>query len=278
LKRADLRAGWRTGFLVHGENAVISEREQMIVVRTPGNPHYYWGNCLVLPQSPRDEDLAHWLAVFDAEIGAVQPASRHIAIGINDLYRGEQMPSWRAGGFELHIESVMRMLPGELRPPAKPPRGSVVMRTIDFASEVPSIVEFECEENGPFELEGYRRHRYVRFERYAQMHGEDRLHWFGLWCDGVLAAACGLMRERAEPGSVARFQHVLTHPAWRRRGLCSALVHHVSQFAFAQWQVREIYMLADVDDVAIGIYRSLGYHDQESEWSLQRNAPEDRAG
>jgi GNAT superfamily N-acetyltransferase len=276
LKRSDLRAGWRTGFLVHGPEALISERETMIVLRTPSNPNYYWGNCLVLPQAPRDEDLLHWLAVFDAEIGALQPASRHVTIGINDLYRDEPMPSWRAAGFELHIESVMRLLPGELRPPTKPPQGEVLVRPIDFASEVPAIVELECQEEGPFEPAGYRRHRYVRFERYAQMHAEARLQWFGVWCDGVLAASCGLMRERAEAASVARFQHVFTHPAWRRRGLCSALVQQVSRYAFDQWQVGEIYMLADVGDVAIHIYRALGYRDQESEWSLQRNAPEDR--
>ena len=74
-----------------------------------------------------------------------------------------------------------------------------------------------------------------------------------------------------------RIQRVETHPAWRRRGLCSALIHAVSNWGFAHWGLQKLYMCADPDDVAIGIYRGLGYRSVGADWHLQRRAPQDRS-
>jgi hypothetical protein len=65
-----------------------------VVVRTPGNPTYYWGNCLLLEAPPGDDELAHWLRRFDKEIAASQPASQHVALGVNTPYAGEKRPAW----------------------------------------------------------------------------------------------------------------------------------------------------------------------------------------
>ena len=92
----------------------------------------------------------------------------------------------------------------------------------------------------------------------------------------VLAADYGRMRDGTTPGATGRFQHVTTHPDWRRRGLCSALVHEVTRFGFAKWQLARVVMCADPADVALAIYESLGYRRIDSEWSLQLRAVRDR--
>lgn len=272
----DLRPGARTDLALHRFGAQILELPDCLAVRTPDNPSFYWGNCLMLPQAPSDADLPHWLRRFDELIARPQPASRHVAIGINTVYAGQQLPAWEAAGFEMFVNSVMRLAPGRLCAPVRAPRGEVRVRTIDFATEVPAIVELECADTHGFDVPGYREYRERQFVRYAQMHGQGCAQWFGLWRDGQLAADCGLMRMAARPGETVRFQRVATHPAWRRRGLASALVHAVSAYALNEWQAAEAIMIADPDDVAIGIYRSLGYTDLELEWGLQRKSPQDR--
>jgi ribosomal protein S18 acetylase RimI-like enzyme len=276
MRLAELRPGWHTDFVLHRFGAEVLEREDCLVVRTPANPSFYWGNCLLLPQAPRDEDLALWLARFDAEIAQRQPLSRHVAIGVDAAYGGQPLPAWRAAGFHVQRTTMLCLHPGGLQPPARPARGGVTVRPLDLATEHDAVIEVEATDAGGFEPAGYRAYLRLQGQRYRAMQAAGLLHWFGLWCDGTLAASCGLLRDAAAPGASARFQRVVTHDAWRRRGLCTALVHAVTRHAFEQWRAAAVYMAADPDDVAIGIYRTLGYRDLSAAFGLQRNAPQDR--
>jgi ribosomal protein S18 acetylase RimI-like enzyme len=281
MRLADLAPGWRTDFILHRFGAQVIERDDCLVVRTPTIPTFYWGNALLLPAVPGDGDLARWLALFDDEIGRLQPQSRHVAIGVPGATWPLRLPAWEAAGFELIPSHLLHATAADLRPPGRRPTGEVRLRTVDFtgeahAAERDAVIEVECTDAGSFERAGHVRYLNQQWERYRDLHAAGLLEWFGLWCDGVLAATCGLIRDRAEPGATARFQRVVTHPASRRRGLCTDLVHRVSRLALDEWQAAEIFMVAHPDDVAIGIYRSLGYRTVDGSLSLQRKAPEDR--
>jgi GNAT superfamily N-acetyltransferase len=276
VRVGDLRTGWQTDLILHRFGGELIEREDCLVLRTPANPTFYWGNCLVLPRAPRDEDLAHWLTRFEAEISGPQPASRHVAIGVDAPWAGEALPAWTEAGFETFQHTLLRLGPGELRPPSRAARGEVLVRPVDPLTEAEAVMDVESTDSGPFEPVGYRHYLRLQWARYLEMHAAGQLLWFGLWCDGTLAATCGLIRASSANETPGRFQHVVTHADWRRRGLASALVHAVSRHALEAWCAPAAYMLADPDDVAIGIYRSLGYREVETSWGLQRNAPQDR--
>lgn len=278
MRVADLRPGWRTDFILHRYGAQVLERDDCLVVRTPDNPTFYWGNCLVLPHAPAADAVAHWIARFEQEISGPQPASRHVAIGIDaEPQPGADFSRWLDAGFEVQESRMLRLLPGGLRPPARAPRGDVVFRPMDVEHEAEAVMDVEQTDAGVFDAVGYRDYLRRQWLRYRGMHDDGLLAWFGLWCDGTLAATCGLIRESAVPGGTGRFQRVVTHAQWRRRGLCSALVHEVCRFAFERWQVGEIYMEATPGDIAIGIYESLGFVRTSAGLALQRYAPGDGA-
>jgi RimJ/RimL family protein N-acetyltransferase len=202
-----------------------------------------------------------------------------VAIGINRPALSEPLPSWLADGFETIEDAVLRLQPGQLLPPPRAARGRIQFRELDLAREQDIVVAVQCADDHGLDPAGFAEHRQRQMARYAAMARCGQAAWFGVWCDGVLAADCGLMRADPAGGSAAtgRFQHVSTHPAWRRRGLCSALVHAVSARGFRHWGLNELLMCADPDDVAIGIYETLGYRRIASEWRLQRLAPRDAA-
>jgi predicted GNAT family acetyltransferase len=90
-----------------------------------------------------------------------------------------------------------------------------------------------------------------------------------------VVADCGLFRDGRGPGSVARFQHVETHPQWRRRGLCTALIHKVCRHGFEVMGAETLVMMADPHDVAIEIYASLGFERGADVYELQRRPVND---
>lgn len=278
LTVASLPTGWQTEFILHRLDARITAHADCVAVRTDSNPSFYWGNCLVLPKAPADADLAHWLARFQALVADGRPEVRHVAIGVATPRQGLQLPAWQAAGFGLDDTAVLALGRHETLTEARPVRAARwQVRPIDWDRELDTLLDLQCQDCTPFEPAGYRLYRQRQMARIARLAQAGRGQWFGLWCEGTLAAACGLIRDAAQAGALGRFQHVETHPAFRRRGLCTALIHAVTRWGFDHWQLRQAVICADPHDVAVGIYRTLGYHDIGEHWQLQRNAPQDRA-
>jgi ribosomal protein S18 acetylase RimI-like enzyme len=272
MKVEDLSPGWRTDFLRHRLDAEVIERPDCVVVRSPGQENFYWGNCLVLPRLPADEDLAHWLGRFEEEVAAGRPGVRHVAIGVNCPPPPDgALPAWRAAGFDRMEVATMLLRPHELREAPEASARPLALKRLDGQAGIAAHMALQCADPQGFEPAGYRLFRERQMARFATLQTAGLADWFGLWCDGTLVADCGLLYD----GSLGRFQNVLTHPDWRRRGLCRALVHAVCRFGFEQRGLAELVMCADPEDVAIGIYESLGFVRTGREWGLQRYPLED---
>lgn len=270
-----LGLGWQSHLLACRFGAEIVERDDCIVLRSPANPTYYWGNCLILPEAPRDADLAHWLARFDEEIGQRQPLSTHRAFGVDAADLPHALPSWRVAGIdELDAMAVLTLEPSGLAPqPSVRDTPALRLRALDLPDELALAVEAQvAARDASFEADGYRVFRRGAMQRVAAMQAAGIASWFGALVGDELAADCGLVHD----GRLGRFQYVQTQAAWRRRGLCRALVHHVCRHAFEQLGLQRLVMCADPHDVAIGIYRSVGFAQVERHWCLQRRPRPDR--
>ena len=70
--------GFRTDLaLAESAGALIEHRDDHVVVRTPGNPTYRWGNFILIGESAPIKKADHWLGVFDREF----PEAEHRALG-----------------------------------------------------------------------------------------------------------------------------------------------------------------------------------------------------
>lgn len=272
MRVADLGPGWQSHVLACRFGAHVVERDDCIVVRTPDNPTYYWGNCLILPRAPRDDELAYWQRRFHEEIARLQPASRHRAFGVDAALLPGPLPSWRAAGIDEFDETaVLALLPSQLVAAPSPRAAGVALRELDLPRELDLAVEAQVATRDPsFDEAGYRDFRRAAMQRMAAIQADGSGAWFGAFVGDALAADCGLVHDAV----LGRFQHVGTQPAWRRRGLCRALVHHVCCHAFEALGLQRLAMCADPHDVAIEIYRSLGFAPVETIWCLQARAPQ----
>jgi RimJ/RimL family protein N-acetyltransferase len=275
----DLSLGWRTDLIFARFDGEISDRVDHLCVRTPGNPTFWWGNFLLFRHAPAPGDLQRWMALFEAGIASRQRASRHRAFGVDVRERLALPQEFAAAGFTLNEATVLTLTRDQLRAPARAPAHGVAFEVLDLARDGAAVVDKQVAvDSSRFEPLGYREFAQRQVERYLAMQRAGLGHWFGLVAqvDGraVLAASCGLFRASTradDPASrLGRFQYVSTHPAWRRRGLCTALVHAVCRHGFETMGLDTLVMVADPADVAIGVYESLGYRRGTSTWQFER--------
>ena len=270
-----LSLGWRTDLIFARFDGEVVDRGNHLCVRTPGNPTFWWGNFLLFQHAPGAGDLDRWMALFDEEIASRQPASQHRTFGVDVRERLVLSPDFAAAGFALSEATVLTLTREQLLVPPKAMPDGVAFRVLELPRDGAAVVDKQVEVDAArYEPVGYREFAQRQMARYAAMQRAGLGHWFGLVAqvDGrpVLAASCGLFRDPARSDGLGRFQYVSTHPAWRRRGLCTALVHAVCRHGFEAMDLRTLVMVADPDDVAIGVYESLGYRRGTSTWQFER--------
>lgn len=79
--------------------------------------------------------------------------------------------------------------------------------------------------------------------------------WLYLAEGDVFVAVIGVFFHNG----IARLQDVETHPLWRRRGLATHLLYRVCSYALHTHGADAVVLCADVDYVAIDLYKKMGF-------------------
>ena len=187
----------------------VTDRGDYIVVETPDDPGYHYGNLLVLPAPPQVGEVAYWTRRFADEIGK-RPGIEHVTLWwdgtTGDAGATDELA---AAGFELERSVVMTARPHEVaqREPALPIRALAADEVLDTAKLAYAV--------GDRHDESYR----AFCERRAASH-RGVAKFFGAFDGASLVASLGI----AELGALARYRDVQTLAAYRSRGLASALL------------------------------------------------------
>ncbi len=232
--------------LLELQGSSVIDRGDHLVVRTPSNPTFWWGNFLLLDRSVPEAEVPEWVDRFASEF----PGSRHRAFGFTGA--GGDFSAWRALGYDVGTDVTMSC--GAV-PEASPPPEDVAIRPLvgddDWgqsarlgASDVP-----EHERADRVVLEERRG----RARRRLVEDGDAR--WFGAFAGGELLGSLGIVRL----GPIARYQDVMTHVSARRRGIAGALVRAAGEWALADGAVHELVIVAEDGGPAIGLYGRLGF-------------------
>jgi RimJ/RimL family protein N-acetyltransferase len=258
--------GFQTDVALRGlEGAQVSDRGNYLVVRTPDNPDFWWGNFLLLARLPGPglgEGHA-WLNRFAAEF----PAARHITLGVDVTGDADVPEEFAAAGLEPDRATVLTTT--ELRPPAHLNTDAEI-RPLDDAADWRQSVDLahRCFDGEPG---GYLERRAAARRRLTQTGAGA---WFGAFADGRLVAQLGLFDVGH---GYARYQHVETDPAARRRGLAGTLLWTAGRYGREVLGTRTFVIVADPAEVAIRIYQACGFTARQSQLSFAR-PPAGRSG
>ena len=254
--------------------------DDCVVIRTPDNPTYWWGNTLFFDAAPEANDFERWTRLFEEHIRKPQPASLHTTFGWSGAETGVVRPALQPfldAGFELFATVVLE---AEATTPIVAPHPNASARIEALAGGDWSMLRdllVETRDERKHSLGGYTEFVERRIAGWRVLAERGQGAWFGAWSgvDGEarLIAALGVFVE-AGPGAdgrrIGRFQHVVTHPSARRQGLAGTLVEHASHHAFDVLAADTLLILADANDVARRVYESTGFRGRGWQHGLER--------
>jgi predicted GNAT family acetyltransferase len=241
----------------------VDDRGDHLVVRTPDNPGFWWGNFLLLPAAPANEaEAREWLATFEREL----PAARHRTFGV-DGTEGTVADLAPFAGIGMETEALTVMTADSVVEPPRPNTEATYRRLESDDDWAQQVEVSRAGEDVGYDLP------FVTARAQAERRLVDAGYgaWWGAFEGDRLLASMGLFT--ASEG-LARFQNVKTHPDARNRGLAGTLVHRVSRYGFEELGARTLVMVADPEYVAIRIYRSVGFADSERQLQVTRKPPD----
>jgi GNAT superfamily N-acetyltransferase len=263
MRRVQIKSlGYQTDLIFPAFEGEIADRGDYVVVRTPSNPNFYWGNFLLFSAPPKQGDFTRWRELFACEIGA-PPQVEHQAFGWDTL-EGETgfVEPFLSAGFGLNVDVVLTA--GAPRPPAHMPE-TIVCRALESDADWQQALGLQalCREEGHDEA-SYLVFRERAMERYRRMSDAHRGHWYGAFLDGRIVADLGIFHQ----DGLGRYQSVETHPDFRRQGLAGTLIYKAGRQAMAEHDLHTLVMVAESDSAPARLYQSLGFAPREKSSGL----------
>jgi len=246
----DLPPGWATDLAVLASSgSLVEHRGDHLVVRTPDNPTYHWGNCLLVLDETAVGDAPRWLGAFAAAF----PDAGWVAVGLPRM--PGDLAAWTALGVELELDDVLttRTLPRQA-----PLAAGYTARRLAGDDDWEQHVAKELRENartGEFPPDGYEEFLRARTVARRALVGRDAAAWFGAFDGGGrLVADLGIVRC----GTTARYQAVGTDADHRRRGLASHLLGLAARWSATGGCDRWV-IVTEATNPAGRVYRSVGF-------------------
>lgn len=241
--------------MVMAGESELSHDGPVMIVRTPGEPTYWFGNFLICPgDMSADELLKRFSNAF--------PASRHICLRFDDP-AGSQLEVHGAlqdAGLELDIDEVL--VSAEPLSDWSVPEGFVI-RPIQSESDWGQVIAAQHAigvEQGYGAGTDHQAYVEARFARVRAQVDAGMGRWFGAFDGDTLAADLGIYVN----SELARYQNVETVESYRGRGLCHALVCHAGRWARkSAGSDIPLVIVALADGPAGRIYRHCGFAPKE---------------
>lgn len=244
----DLPPGWATDLAVlQHTGSVIEDRGDHLLVRTPDNPDFHWGNFLFVTDQHAVDDASRWVQTFHAAF----PDATWVAIGL--IKMADDQDDWVALGLDLELDDVLttRSLPTQ----SPLPDGYVVRRLSgqDWAQSADRDVE-ENERTREHDPQSYARFAQARAHTRRALSDQGAGAFFGAFSGDLLVADLGIVRC----GTTARYQSVGTHAQHRRRGLATHLLGVAARWSANHGCERWV-IVTEATNPAGRVYRSVGF-------------------
>ena len=257
--------GYRTDLIFHRFAGEVLDRGDYLVIRSPRQQGFYWGNLLLFPAAPGAGDYERWEGLFREEFRDLAGV-RHMTFGWDDPEGGDAvLEPFLAAGFRYEPGAVLST--SEARAPARGAWEELEVRPISGDEEWAEACRCQVACRDPeLSEEAYQGFVARRMTGLRAMVEAGLGVWIGAFLEDRQVGNLGIFQH----DGVGRFQTVCTHPGFRGRGVCSNLVYRTSLLAFEELGCQTLVIVSESGSQAERIYRSVGYHAEEVQLGLCR--------
>jgi len=252
---------YATDLLVLSGRTEVEGHADRIVQRTPDEPQFWFGNRTIFRNPPRDA------AALIAQFHADHPEARHICLSwdIPNLPLNEVEPVLANSGLTVEQADTLTLTGPLKRAPA--PDG-LTLRAFEYETDWAQSEEIAFHQSlaEGFPEPGLRRFHAERSRQRRTQIAKGLGQWFGAFDGDRLAGDMGAFHD----DQLIRYQNVQTHPEYRRRGICSALLAHALDRAQARAPGATPVIVALADSDAGRLYRRAGFALAETTISAYR--------
>ena len=248
--------GYQMDLAYPGFNGQIIDRGNYLVIHTPSNPSYYWGNYLLFDRPPGPSDLARWREIFAKEIGN-QPNINHEAFGWDtpsgDL--GHIEPFQKAGYnlFQHNIMTTSKII--------QPPHFNTNVETRSVTTDAEWEMATYCNASDS-ESPATPNARIREKMRTWQVVSQNKTgNWYGAFLQNEFAGGLGIYKVK----KIGVIDSVVTHPNFRKQGVGRSLMYQACHHALTHLGVDKLLLATSKDSDAERMYQQLGFKTVEQQ-------------
>ena len=243
-----ITAGWETDLaILKHTGSSLEEFDDFVVIRSPQNPDYHWGNFILVTNRDVVDNAELWLRTFEAHF----PDAKWLAIGLPEYPKSPQ--HWVSSGAEIER---MEVLNAHVRP-AKPDIATGYTSRLLSGDDWDLLLTREISENlksGEHDEESFERFITKSIESYRELSEKGLAAWFGAFHESQLVADLGIV----VCGDTARYQSVQTDDRHRRQGLASHLLGQAADWAGSKGCKSWVIVTESTNDAG-RVYRRAGF-------------------
>jgi len=243
------------------ELSQIEDIGEAIIIRTPQNPTWNWGNLLVLESPPKLADISKWLQIIDEKL-LIEPRTTYRLISWQGGPADETvLQQFREVGLTSTLGQILTLQTLQ-RPQYLNP--NVVVKELSGDDPLwEEVLAINIEAFSP-DFPNYAVFATQNIEEHRMMIAKGLGRWFVAMIDGDAAGTLGIY-----PGEeVYRYQEVAVREKYRRRGVASTMIFEAARRALDERLHFTQVMVADGEKEAIRVYQALGFKTNSTSYAV----------
>jgi GNAT superfamily N-acetyltransferase len=256
-----LPPGWATDLaILQLSGSVIEDAGDHVVVRSPRNPRFHWGNCLFVTSPDTVGDADRWVATFRSAF----PDATWTAIGLIEM--PEHPEPWVERGLTLELHDVLTT---STVPRQTPLANGYAVRRLNGTDWARSQARMMSGHDGDGEgLDAYAEFAAAQTKTRRELSDRNVAAYFGAFAGEALVAELGIVNC----GGGARYQSVGTDEGHRRQGLASHLLGVAARWAADVGCDRWV-IVTEATNPAGVVYRRVGFEPDVGNAQAYRQEP-----